>query len=139
MVSLLAGLSACRGCVRCNAKFPDRWRGNRLNSGPGYQGCCIIEGNFTAALQPGAVVGITGGADVSLAQVGQVPSFSESLLFKFVGNSPEILAVSLGGERLNIMPLQTNASFTLYGPASVNLPAKLQNCVSLDCTRWDNR
>jgi len=81
--------------------------------GPSYNGCCIIEGNLTAGLQPG-ILG-SQSVDASLAQVGQVPSSSLSLQFKVVPGSEDNLVVRLAGENLGLVRLQTTTNYSLYG------------------------
>jgi hypothetical protein len=50
----------------------------------------------------------------SISQTGLVPGGTESLQFQVgIGTSP--FTVSLGGETINVVPLQTFSAYTLYG------------------------
>jgi len=85
--------------------------------GPFYSsGSAILEGNFTAALHPGFRFGFVQ-TSASLAQVGQVPSLAQSLLFKAANFSPSLtnLSVFLGGQQLNLFALESTPDYTLFG------------------------
>jgi len=79
----------------------------------------MIDGTFTAFLTAGPTdVGSNTLAryDASLSQVGLVPINAQSLRFKAIHVTPwEQFAVSLGGQTLNLVPLDVTPSYTLYG------------------------
>ena len=80
----------------------------------------LIQDNFTAILIAGLTSGPFGRqpVDVTLAQTGLVPVGTESLQFKAyaVYSSPsDPFAVTLGGQTLSLIPLQSGANYTLYG------------------------
>jgi hypothetical protein len=79
--------------------------------GPNYELPPVIEGNFTAVLKAGNY-GI-GKAAASLAQVGQVPVFAESLHVKVL-TSTESFIFSLGGVPIQMVLLASEPSFSLY-------------------------
>lgn len=77
--------------------------------GPDF-GFGIIEGQYSLALQGGS--GSTN-FSASVSQTGLVPQNAQSLQFKALISWS--LVVSLGGQNLSIMPLQTGENYTLYG------------------------
>ena len=78
----------------------------------------IIDGKYTAVLQAG---GSGQYVAATLAQTGLVPVGTASLQMK-IGASETGFAVSLAGQSLNMIPLQTFANYTLFGG---NIPANL--------------
>jgi len=78
----------------------------------------VIGGNYTALLQAGVVENPNPTpADTTLSQTGLVPLGTESLQFKalldlYLGGS---FSVTLGGQTLSLIPLQSGANYTLYG------------------------
>jgi hypothetical protein len=74
----------------------------------------VIEGNYTAVLMAGVVDGIP--EDVTLSQMSLVPVAAQSLWFKAELNGPPLLflQVTLGGERLSLVPRGSGTNYTLY-------------------------
>lgn len=87
--------------------------------GPEWPASGRIEGNYTASLmsghhyeRPSEIV------SASLSQTGDVPANTRWLLFNaFVAGevSPGIFSVSLGGQNLDLVPLDTGPNYTQYG------------------------
>ena len=75
----------------------------------------IIDGNYTVALQAGYESGNPGGVNTSLEQTGVVPAGDQSMEFKAWQLIPGTLSVSLNGNNLPLVTLQTTANYTLYG------------------------
>ena len=71
----------------------------------------IISGNHTAALESGGS-GIY--VPATLSQTGLVPVGAESLQMK-IGAAEANFSVMLGGQSLNMVPLQTGAGYILFG------------------------
>jgi hypothetical protein len=98
---------------------------------PPYGG--LIEGSYTAVLMAGAA-GVNQTAAATLAQMGLVPTGTESLQFK-AQLSPHIsrasFAVTLGGQTLSLVPLESGANYTLYG---ADIHAFAGNTAELDIT-----
>jgi hypothetical protein len=75
-----------------------------------------IEGNFTAVLEAGLRLGSSEPADTTLSQSGLIFAGTRSLLFKArPGLGLDSFAVTLGGQPLSLVPLQTGANYTQYG------------------------
>src|SRR5262245_25302377 len=77
----------------------------------------LIAGDFTALLMAG-VTGVNNTpADTAIFQTGLVPAGTESLRLKaninFAGTF-DFFRVTLGGQPLSLVPLQTTTNFTLY-------------------------
>ena len=76
--------------------------------GPISPASVIIERNYTALLVAGSP------ADLSLTQTGLIPTGVQSIIFEAIsGNGP--FTVSLGGNLIPIIPLETTPGYTLYG------------------------
>jgi hypothetical protein len=80
----------------------------------------LIQGNFTALLIAGLSSTLPGAqpVNVTLAQTGWVPVGTESLQFEAYTESsyPSTpFAVTLGGQTLSLIPLQSGTNYTLYG------------------------
>src|SRR5712692_9576340 len=76
----------------------------------------LIQGNFTVLLQAGLRLGTGQPADTTLSQAGFIPSGVQSLEFKVHTTlAPADFPVTLGGQTLVLVPLQTDSNFTLYG------------------------
>jgi hypothetical protein len=71
----------------------------------------VIQGNYTALLQAGV------GGNSIMSQTGQVPADAQSLQFEayqdFGPNGR--FAVTLGGQTLSLIPVQSGANYTLWG------------------------
>lgn len=81
----------------------------------GISGGGLIQGNFTAFLQSGGV-GMGEGADTTLEQTGLVPVGTQTLLFEAeLFGAQNYFGVTLGGQTLSLVPLQSGANYTLYG------------------------
>lgn len=76
-----------------------------------------IQGQFTLVLQPGGDPFGSGQSVVSasMSQTGFVPINAESLQFE--ARTYSSFTVSLGGQDLSLIPLETTANYTLYGAA----------------------
>ncbi|HEV2331296.1 MAG TPA: PEP-CTERM sorting domain-containing protein [Verrucomicrobiae bacterium] len=77
-----------------------------------------IQGNYSAFLFGG---GEASPVSATISQTGLVPSGTESILFDAYESEASFI-VSLGGQTLNVTPLQTFSHYTLYGG---NIPASL--------------
>jgi hypothetical protein len=80
----------------------------------------LIQGNFTALLIAGLSSTLPGAqpVNVTLAQTGRVPVNTESLEFRAYTYSTSLsgsFVVTLGGQTLSLIPLQTGGNYTLYG------------------------
>jgi hypothetical protein len=77
-----------------------------------------IEGNYTAVLQAGIVNGFSDPEDTTLSQTSLVPASAQSLWFKARLDGPgfpqNFLQVTLGGERLSLVPMGFTTNYTLY-------------------------
>ena len=76
----------------------------------------LIQGNYTAVLMAG-ISGALQPADATIAQTGLVPAGTESLRFKALFDSSGPLSsfgVTLGGQTLSLVPLESGANYTLY-------------------------
>lgn len=91
--------------------------------GPNWNAINIIEGQYTVVLQPGGVGPSFESASIS--QSGMVPIYARSLQFKAVMFSP--CSVSLGGQTLSLIPLQTGANYTLYGADISSFAGQVEN------------
>jgi hypothetical protein len=80
--------------------------------GPYWSHGGIIEGQYTVVLQPGVNPSVGGYISASISQTGLVPAEAMSLQFK--ANSGAF-SVSLAGQTLTVVPLATEANYTLYG------------------------
>jgi hypothetical protein len=80
----------------------------------------LIQGNFTALLIAGLSSTLPGAqpVNVTLAQTGWVPVNTESLEFKaytYSTSPSESFVVTLGGQTLSLIPLESGGNYTLYG------------------------
>jgi hypothetical protein len=81
----------------------------------GFGGFSSIDGNYSAFLL-GAGAGYPPYAPTTLSQTGLVPAGTLSLLVKMhFANAASDPVVSLGGQTLNMIPLQAFPNYTLYG------------------------
>lgn len=71
----------------------------------------VIAGNFSVSLTAGA------NGNAAISQTGVVPQNVYSILFESYAQGNELtnLLVTLNGQAINIMPLETTANYTLYG------------------------
>ena len=72
-----------------------------------------IQGNYTAFLQAAADGNLSGSA--SLTQTALVPAGTESIQLDANQQSGSSFVVSVGGQTIDMAPLQTFANYTLYG------------------------
>jgi hypothetical protein len=101
----------------------------------------LIQGAYTAVLQAGLGFGPSGNqpGDTTLAQTGVVPFWTESLQFRAqsdFGSSSDSFAVTLGGQTLSLIPLQSGANYTLYG---ADVHAQAGQTAELDFTLFAER
>src|SRR5207245_2474384 len=78
----------------------------------------VIQGKFSVMLMAGASPANSSvSADAAISQTGFVPTTTKSLLFEAYsqGNGLAVLSVALNGQILDMVPLTTTASYTLYG------------------------
>jgi hypothetical protein len=75
----------------------------------------IIDGNYSAGLQAGANLSTGGTISTSLEQTALVPAGDQSMEFKAWQLVPGTLGVSINGNNLPLITLQTTANYTLYG------------------------
>jgi hypothetical protein len=78
----------------------------------------VIQGTFSVMLTAGASPGNSSlSADAEISQTGVVPPNTRSLLFEAYsqGNGLGLLSVALNGLTLEIVPITTTASYTIYG------------------------
>ena len=101
----------------------------------------IMEGNFTAILIAGLTSLPYGNqpVDVTLAQTGVVPVGTESLQFRAYAlySYPfDPFAVTLGGQTLSLIPLESGPNYTLYG---ADIRALAGQSAELDFTLFAQR
>ena len=77
----------------------------------------VIQGRYSAVVQAGIGNGLPA-TDTTLLQIAKVPSGAETLRFTAYYASDDglsSLVVSLGGQSLPLIPLQSESPFTIYG------------------------
>ena len=72
-----------------------------------------IQGNYTAFLE--AAANGSGSGSATLSQTGLVPAGTESIQLDANQQSGSLFVVSVGGQPIDMIPLQTFANYTLYG------------------------
>lgn len=76
----------------------------------------VIAGRYSAVLQAGWLLGSPGWpADVTLSQSSLVPVSAESLRFRAYTKLVSPFVVSLGGQQLPLVILDTSPGYTVYG------------------------
>ena len=75
----------------------------------------VIQGNFTAVLIAGFALGTFQPANTTLAQSGLIQADAQSLLFRIASLNTPDFGVTLGGQTLSLIPIQSDSTSTLYG------------------------
>jgi hypothetical protein len=88
--------------------------GISINDSSLYPGFVPFQGSYCATLFGGPFIGPTL-VSAEISQTGLVPVGTQSLLVDIQQSGPPFFVVFLGGQVINMIPLQAFANYTVYG------------------------